>query len=58
MLRNERNALEDLYETADAFLNVTGAQEMRAEHLRFRDGFTSSPIRLRHKLKWPTAMRR
>ena len=27
-------ALDDLYETADAFLNVTGAQELRAEHLR------------------------
>ena len=28
------SALDDLYETADAFLNVTGAQELRAEHLR------------------------
>jgi hypothetical protein len=28
------SALDNLYETADAFLNVTGAQELRAEHLR------------------------
>jgi hypothetical protein len=27
-------ALHELYKTADAFLNVTGAQELRAEHLR------------------------
>jgi|SRR5687768_11912051 len=27
-------ALAELYETADAFLNVTGAQELRDEHLR------------------------
>src|SRR4029453_8867617 len=27
-------AVRDLYETAEAFLNVTGAQELREEHLQ------------------------
>ena len=30
----DESALKDLYRTADAFLNVTGAQELRPEHLQ------------------------
>jgi hypothetical protein len=30
----DESALNNLYETADAFLNVTGAQELRPEHLQ------------------------
>ena len=35
LLRNKaKTAIGKFYRTADAFLNVTGAQELRAEHLR------------------------
>ena len=34
-----------LYREADAFLNVTGAQEIREEHLASRGASTSSPTR-------------